>query len=82
MRKDITFTVATLPDREREVVEIFVADTQFAELSYENDRLRVEIYGNPQGNSWDFGFRELCEVLEAARLRLADAIGGIPERLC
>ena len=69
--------IASLPDRDQVVAEIWFEDDQFAELRHENDSLVFEIYSRPGNNGpWDIRFDELLEVLNAAKVRL---MGTPPE---
>ncbi|MBD2460302.1 hypothetical protein H6G89_04525 [Oscillatoria sp. FACHB-1407] len=72
----LTMNLASLPDRERIVVEIWYGNHQFAEVSWEEDKPMLEIYSSPNTESKDYWVLELDEVLEAlnqARKQLSDS---------
>jgi hypothetical protein len=69
-----TIDIASPPDREKVVAEIFVGDTQWSELSCEIDgHLVAEFYPRPDGTPWRFPFREALEALERAAARLCSS---------
>lgn len=77
MTSRFTINVATVPDRENVVVELWCGDVQFGELSSEEQGLRIEIYANPSGEPWTFSFAEVAKALEQAKERLADVTGAV-----
>lgn len=68
----MTITIASVPDREELVAELWDADTQWGELSQEQGRLTLEIYPNPEGIPWNFKFNDVVEILNQAQLRLME----------
>jgi hypothetical protein len=62
--------IASLPDRERLVSEIFLGDTQVAEINQEGDHPRLEIYPRPEGGAWDFDLDSFLETVVAAKQAL------------
>jgi hypothetical protein len=62
--------VASVPDREKVVVEIRYDDAQLAELSNEHDLVDLELYPNPSGGVWRIDFDNFVEALEKAKVRL------------
>jgi hypothetical protein len=62
--------VASVPDREDVVAEVWFFDDLFAELRRENGVVRIQIYGLAKGGAWDFDDRELQTALEQARKKL------------
>lgn len=63
--------VSSPPDRERLVAEIFLGDTQWAEVRQEHEALEVEFYPRPDGKPWRIGYQDALQALEGARQRLA-----------
>jgi hypothetical protein len=74
---EITINVASVPDRDNVVVELWCGDLQLGELSCEAAGLRIEIYPDPSGKPWRFAFEELEKALEQAKSRLADVTGAV-----
>ena len=71
--KSLSLQIASLPDREKVVAEIWLKDVQVAEVSNEDGRgLMIEIYPAPaNAKSWAFEFGEFIDVLKKA----AEGIG-------
>jgi hypothetical protein len=63
----LTIDVASVPDRERVVAEIFFDDGQWAEVLCENDEaLEVECYPKPDGSPWRLRYDVPCSALDRA----------------
>lgn len=62
-------TVASPPDRERLVAEIFFGDVQWAEINQEQQVLEVEFYPRPDGKPWCMPLQAAMDALEDARRR-------------
>lgn len=73
MTKQLTSTIASVPDRDEVVVELWYGSEQWGEIAQEGDDLRLEIYPNPAGKPWAFKFHEVLEFLKRARCRLLGA---------
>lgn len=67
----IEIQIASVPDREKVVAELWVGDTQIAEVSNENDEMRVEFYSAPVPNQLTLSLDDLLEALAGARRNLA-----------
>jgi hypothetical protein len=62
-----TIDIASVSDRNRLVAEVWVGDTQWAEVLCENGRdLEVEFYPKPDGTPWRLPLREALEAVERA----------------
>lgn len=64
--------IASVPDRDNLVAEIWVGDQQLAEVSQETGTLKIEIYqrtGEARG-IWEIEFDELVNALQEARNKL------------
>jgi hypothetical protein len=60
--------IASLPDRDSVVAEIYVGDAQFAEVRRDHgDSFHVEIYARPQELAWEIPYDDLVHLLAAAR---------------
>jgi len=62
--------IASLPDRERVVAEIFYENVQWVEISQETDELLIQFYPHPKEDQWEFPFDEAMQALEKAKNRL------------
>jgi hypothetical protein len=68
---NIRITVASPPDRERVVAEVFVGSEQLAEINQETgDGLSVDIYPRRDGTAWQLPYGDLIRALCDARERL------------
>ena len=65
-------TVASLPNSENLVAEVFYENLQFAEIFYENKKLMVEFYGYEKKDIWRFPFHQIMDILEEAKQRLIE----------
>ena len=65
-----TVDVASVPDRDELVVEIWCGDVQFAELRDEGGITRVQLYQRTTGQPWDVSLDELQAALQRAADRL------------
>ena len=68
----ITITVASVPDREQLVAELWDEDVQFGELSQEEGQLVLEIYPRPDGLPWTFPFEDIQKALERVKGKLLE----------
>ena len=67
--------LASVPDREGVVVELWLGDGQFAEVSESGanaDDLVVDIYPNPAGGAWSVPFSDVVDALTRAATRLRE----------
>ena len=77
MTDEIVIRIASVPDREQPVAELWCGDTQWGELSQEGGRLVLELYPGPAGQPWRFAFADVSAALEQARRRLVGGAGGV-----
>ncbi len=63
-------SIASLPDREHLVAEIFYEGVQWAEISRETDELIVQFYSHPKQECWEFSFEEALHAIEQAKNKL------------
>jgi hypothetical protein len=64
------YKVASVPDRERDVCEIWDGNVQWAELSHEDDTLRLQFYPRPGGGFWEFTLDDVVAALREAKSQL------------
>ncbi len=65
-------SIASPPDREYVVAEIFFGHEQWAEVNTEGDRVTLELYAKRTGGPWAFAYDEALEAIQEARRRLLD----------
>jgi hypothetical protein len=73
MTTKIEIVIASLPDRDNLVAELWCENKQLGELSQEHENLILELYPNSSQNSWIFRLDEILEVLEQAKYKLLDS---------
>jgi len=66
MRMDI----ASPPDREKLVAELFYGSEQWAEIHQELGHLTLQLYARRDGQPWEFPFDEAVSMLQRAGRRL------------
>jgi hypothetical protein len=66
-------TIASPPDRQRLVAEIFAGDTQVAEIKQEAERPLLELYPRPDGTPWNLDLVAFLEAVLTAKQRLLGA---------
>lgn len=66
----IDLQITSPPDREHLVVELWRGNIQLAEVSNEDDVLRVEFYAEPGASSVLVPLADLLEALQKARNNL------------
>ena len=81
MTKKMEIKVASLPDRENLVAEVWHDQTQWCEISQEANGLTLEIYPNPSGKSWAFKFEEAVAFLQQAERRLQNLDEPMPKQM-
>ena len=67
----ISITIASVPDREGLVAELWLGDEQLGEVSKDaQGDFRVELYPARAGTPWNVRLRELVDALGEAKARL------------
>ena len=66
--------VASAPDRERLVAEVYYDSMYWAEISQEKEQgpLIVQFYSHPKGKYWEFTLDETMAILAKAKKALID----------
>jgi hypothetical protein len=66
--KQLTMQIASVPDRENVVSEIWFENDQVAEISSEvPGKFVIEIYASPEGGGWSFDLDAFQLILSRAR---------------
>lgn len=67
----LTVEIASVPDRDNIVAEIWLEDEMIAEaIQDDNGICIVEIYQNPSGGAWKVDLEDLVQALSIAKSRL------------
>jgi hypothetical protein len=69
-RPQFRMSIASPPDRDAVVAEIFVGAEQLAEVNREGGEWTVEFYARRSGEAWRLPFDETLRVLQDAKKRL------------
>lgn len=69
MSRELSLFIASPPDREKLVAEIWVGDDQVEEVNDEAGGPAIEIYPNPAGGPWRVSVSEFLNVLQEAARR-------------
>lgn len=64
--------IASVPDRDSLVAEIWYNDDMVAELYTLSGGIELALYGAPHGRAWTFDSLEFLSAPELARARLAE----------
>lgn len=75
MTTHITITVASVPDRDDMVVELWFGSFQWGEIVQREGKLSLEIYEHPTDKVWYFDLEEVETILALAKRRLLDERG-------
>jgi hypothetical protein len=70
MRYKMSVNLASPPDREKLVAEIFYDREQWAEIHQETASLTLEVYPRRDGKPWEFSFDEALTALRCAQKEL------------
>ena len=62
--------IASVPDRDEPVAELWYGDEQVAELRRESGEHRLQVFAPRSVTVWDFSFDDFLTALDTARRRL------------
>lgn len=65
-----TVELASVPDRDDLVAEIWVGTELLGEIRFDDGALRVQIYPRPDAEPWDISLDELTSALHLARQKM------------
>lgn len=69
--KSLTLQIASLPDKQNIVSEIWLGNDQVAEISYEDGQpIQIEIFAAPDRGVWSFDLSAFEAVLSEAKSNL------------
>lgn len=61
--------IASLPDREKCVCEIYYNHIQWAEISQEGEEIMIQFFSHPSDDYWEFPIDATLEILLKAKAR-------------
>lgn len=70
MNSDMTVEVASPPDRDDLVAELWQANAMWGEVRWAGGRFVLELYPKPGDGAWSFGLDEVLECLEESKRTL------------
>ncbi len=62
--------VASLPNKERPVAEIYYNNMYWVQISQETDELSIHFYSHPTEKCWNFSLDQALEAIEKAKAKL------------
>jgi hypothetical protein len=65
-------SIASPPDREDLVAEIFFGDEQWAEINTQGGDVNLEIHPRRSGEFWTFNYEDALQAIHEARSQLLD----------
>jgi len=76
----LSVSIASVPDRENVVAELWYQDQLWGELSYENNEFKLEIYPSSKGDAWNFNYEKVLQSIINAKEKLVNEI-TIPQEI-
>ena len=64
--------IASLPDRDQCVCEIYYRHVQWAELRIEGSQIIAQFYSGPRESYWEFPLNIAMQILKKAKDKLLD----------
>ena len=64
--------IASLPDKENLVAEIYYENMYWAEISKEMDEVVIQFYSHPKKKYWEFSLDEALDILSKAKARFLE----------
>ncbi len=80
MTTKMEITIASLPDRENLVAELWYDNVLWCEISQEESEPILEIYPHPTGKPWTFPFEEALACLQQAKRKLINLDESAPKQ--
>jgi hypothetical protein len=70
IKKTLSISIASPPDREKLVAEIFFDNEQFAELNQESETLNIEVYPRRDNQVWQLDYEQVITAFLKAKNKL------------
>ncbi|QTA87440.1 hypothetical protein [Desulfonema magnum] len=70
MNEKMTITLASVPDREGLVAELWYDNEQWGEIFQEQNELRLALYPNPNHTFWVFSAEDAANAIREAKNKL------------
>ena len=64
------------PEREGLVVQLFVEEGQWGEVTAESEKLMLELYPKHKGGAWVLDLDEVLKVLQISKQKLEESKGS------
>lgn len=71
MLTKLRYLITSPPDRERLTVELWSENHMFAEVNYESETIKIEIYPNNPNQPWFLNLNDLMEILAKSKTELS-----------
>jgi hypothetical protein len=72
--KKMTVTIASVPDRDNLVAELWCENDLWGELSQEQGELKLDIYPAPNAQNWHLNYEELIGIIQESKEKLLGQI--------
>ena len=66
----LTVSIASVPDRDEVVAELWEGDVQVGELAHVGGRLILQLYAGPRSSGWEFDYGEFVRAIGEMQHRL------------
>lgn len=67
---DFEIVVASIPDRDELITELYYKGSQWVEISHETNEMLIQFYPHPSQGYWEFSLKKALEALEQAKQRM------------
>ncbi len=68
-KNNFRIVIASLPDREKCVCEIYYNHVEWAEISQEKDEMMIQFYPHPSQKYWEFPIDVAFQILQEAKIK-------------
>ncbi|OQY53119.1 MAG: hypothetical protein B6245_23085 [Desulfobacteraceae bacterium 4572_88] len=72
MNRKMTISIASVPDREGLVAELWYDEEQWGEIFQEGDELRLALYPSPNHSFWNFDAEDAANTIQKAKDKLLE----------
>lgn len=70
MKHELSYQIASVPDREKLVAERWLDNEMWGEINQEGNTINLELYPKPDGGPWRFPAEAVEKLLRMARCDL------------
>jgi hypothetical protein len=72
MNNEFEIVIASLPDNENLVAEIYYQNVYWVQISKEGELAQIQFYSHPHDKCWKFSLEEALTILEKAKKRFLE----------